>query len=73
MATYAMSTTEQTLAFAVEAIRRADMAKGKAALARVLQKEPDNVVAWLWMSDCLEQPEAKQECLRRVSALNPFK
>ena len=73
MATCAMSTTEQTRAFAVEAIRRAETGKGKAALAWVLQKEPDNVVAWLWMSDCLEQPEAKQECFRRVSALNPFK
>jgi hypothetical protein len=68
-----MSTTEQTLAFAVEAIKRSEMAKGKAALARVLQQEPDNVVAWLWLSDCLEQPEARRECLRRVSALNPFK
>ena len=68
-----MPTTEQALSFAVDAIRRSDIERGRAALTWVLQREPDNVVAWLWLSDCVQDTRVREECLRRLSALDPFK
>ncbi len=72
MATLSMPTTEQALDFAVTAIKRGERGKGQAALAWVLEREPKNVVAWLWMAECAPDPQVRQECLARVSALNPF-
>lgn len=72
MMTSANPTSEQALDYAVTAIKRGDSPRGRAALAWVLQREPSNVVAWLWMAECLPESDAKQECLRRVTALSPF-
>ena len=72
MATLPMPTCEQALDFAVSAIKRADSNKGQAALAWVLQREPKNVVAWLWLAECAPDMQVRQECLARVSELNPF-
>jgi Tfp pilus assembly protein PilF len=72
MMTSANPTSEQALGYAVSAIKRGDSSRGQAALACVLQREPSNVVAWLWMAECLPESDAKQECLRRVTALSPF-
>ncbi len=72
MMTSANPTSEQALDFAVTAIKRGTRTRGRAALAWVLQREPSNVVAWLWMAECLPESDAKQECLRRVTALSPF-
>jgi Tfp pilus assembly protein PilF len=72
MMTSANPTSEQALDYAVSAIKRGDSSRGQAALAWVLQREPSNVVAWLWMAECLPESDAKQECLRRVTALSPF-
>jgi Tfp pilus assembly protein PilF len=72
MMTSVHPTSEQALDYAVSAIKRGDSSRGKAALAWVLQREPSNVVAWLWMAECLPESPAKQECLQRVTALSPF-
>jgi Tfp pilus assembly protein PilF len=72
MATVPMPTCEQALNYAVGAIKRGDARKGRAALGWVLQREPQNIVAWLWMAECYQEGETRQECLRRVAALNPF-
>lgn len=68
----ASPTSEQALDYAVSAIKRGDASRGQAALAWVLQREPSNVVAWLWMAEVLPDGSAKQECLQRVTALSPF-
>jgi len=72
MTNAANPTSEQALDYAVTAIKRGESSRGQAALAWVLQREPSNVVAWLWMAECLPEGNAKQECLARVTALNPF-
>ena len=72
MATVPMPTCEQALDYAVSAIKRGDPGKGKAALSWVLQREPNNIVAWTWLAECLQEGQGKQECLRRLSELNPF-
>ena len=59
---------EEAIEFAVQAIDRGDYKLGNAALDWVLQKEPDNPVAWLWMACCLTDEEAKRNCYSRISS-----
>ena len=56
---------------AANAIKRGDLETGKAGLKWVLNREPNNVLAWLWMSRCAPNNEAKLECFNRVLAIDP--
>jgi hypothetical protein len=42
---------QQTLQHAIQAIQYGDRASGKRLLAQLLQADPQNVQAWLWMSE----------------------
>lgn len=63
--------TREVLDSAANAIKRGDTALGKEGLQWVLEKDPENVLAWLWMSRCVEGAEAKLKCFHRVLAINP--
>ncbi len=73
MASKRLPTVEEALQYAVRAIQGADHKTGKAALQWVLQREPDNVVALLWMSRVAPSSQAQQLCLECVSAINPYR
>ena len=64
-------TIKDALNGAVNAIKRGDLETGKAGLKWVLEREPNNVLAWLWMSRCAPTNEAKLECFNRVLAIDP--
>lgn len=38
---------------------------------KVLEQEPNNEVAWLWLAACVDKPEQKKECFHKVLAINP--
>jgi hypothetical protein len=61
-------TVDEALAFAIEAIDRGDLKLGNAALGWVLQREPDNRVAWLWMACTVPDEQAKRGCYSRISS-----
>jgi Tfp pilus assembly protein PilF len=63
------ATIEEALTVAVQAVDRGDLGKGKAALNWVLQQDPENTTAWLWMACCVTDDDAKQDCYRRVSSI----
>jgi hypothetical protein len=67
MATEMPPTVDEALSYAVEAIERGNVAVGKAALGWVLQREPDNPQAWLWMACCVPDEGSKRGCYLRVS------
>jgi len=56
---------------AIEAIQSGNRETGKHLLARVLRADPQNVQAWLWMSEVVDTNEQRRECLHRVLALDP--
>jgi hypothetical protein len=56
---------------AIATIRAGDKATGKLLLAQVLQAEPGNQTAWLWMSAVVDTDEERVQCLERVLAINP--
>jgi hypothetical protein len=37
----------------------------------VLEREPDNALAWLWMTKCVDSREEQIDCFRRVLAIDP--
>ena len=63
------STIEEAIDIAVEAVNRGDMGKGKAALNWVLEQDPENTTAWLWLACCMTDDEAKQDCYKHVSLI----
>jgi hypothetical protein len=66
-----MPTIEQALEFAVTAINRGDTSRGREVLSWVLQEDPDNAIALLWMPACLTAEQQKAACYRKLSRINP--
>lgn len=71
MAQNLRSSVKETLDSAADSIKRGDIARGREGLERVLSKEPENVLAWLWMSRCVQGREQKLEYFRKVLELDP--
>ena len=64
-------TIKQALDKAATVIKAGDLQTGKEILKWVLEREPNNVLAWLWLSRCVKTDEAKLECFNRVLAIDP--
>ncbi|NIS79237.1 MAG: hypothetical protein GTO14_03235 [Anaerolineales bacterium] len=60
---------QEALTIAVSAIKRGELQQGQKALRWILEQDPSNTSAWLWLACCLDDDEAKAECYRRVSAI----
>jgi|GEM_PF-3500866 len=56
---------------AIEAIQAGQKAQGLTILARLVNQEPHNERAWLWLATCVDEPEKKRYCLQRVLEINP--
>jgi hypothetical protein len=56
---------------AKDAIRAGDRETGKRLLLDLLHTDPQHEMAWLWLSEVVEYPENKVECLQRALAINP--
>jgi hypothetical protein len=61
-------TTEYALEYAIDAIERGKIILGNEALGWVLQREPDNRVAWLWMACTAPDEDAKRACYSRIDS-----
>jgi len=64
-------TIKEALDASANAIKSGDLKTGKAGLRWILERDPNNVLAWLWMSRCTESVEEKLECFNRVLAIDP--
>ena len=62
-------TISEALNIAIEAVNRGEISRGRKALTWILQQDPNNAVAWLWMACCSPDDAARQECYRRVSTI----
>lgn len=62
---------QQTLQRAIQSIQSGDKTTGKRLLAQVLQANPQNVQAWLWMSAVVQGNERQRDCLRRALRIDP--
>jgi len=57
---------------AASCIKAGDLENGKKLLVQVLQQNPSDENAWLWMSRCVPAVEQKKECFQRVLNINPY-
>ena len=51
--------------------RRATWQAGKQLLAKLLQQDPNNEAAWIWMSGTVEDIDQRRYCLEKALAINP--
>jgi tetratricopeptide (TPR) repeat protein len=56
---------------AISAYKSGEKQKAQKLLARLVKAEPDNEEAWFWLAACIENPEQRQYCLKRVLKINP--
>ena len=61
----------QTLEQAKQAIHDGDRETGRRLLAQILYVNPNDVSAWVWMSDTVDSEAQRRECLQRALALDP--
>src|SRR5690349_2447217 len=56
----------------VTAIREEkDLAKGRDLITQSLRLDPDNDVAWVWLSRTVSDKKKQQQCLERALQINP--
>jgi hypothetical protein len=66
--------TDQTqflLNQAAAAIKAGDLVGGRKLLENVLETDPDNESAWLWMSAAVESDDERRHCLQQILRINP--
>jgi hypothetical protein len=56
---------------AITAIKSGDKQTGQRILHQLLDVEPDNEIAWLWLAAAVDAHNEKIRCLNRVLELNP--
>lgn len=55
----------------IDALHSGNTREARRLLADVVRVEPDNVVAWWYLAEALDDPEQKVDCLRQVLRLKP--
>jgi len=63
---------EEALDVAVEAVERGDLRDGEATLSWVLNEDPNNITAWIWLACCAPDDSSRQICYRRASEPNTY-
>lgn len=56
---------------AISQIKSGNISEGKKLLLEVINENPQEEKAWLWMYQCVSTSNQKAECLRRALAINP--
>lgn len=69
MASDVYPSVKEALDTGIQAIQGGDIQQGEAALSWVIQKEPKNAIAWIWLACCAPDDTARTACYRQVSAI----
>src|SRR4029079_17673312 len=59
------------LAQGQDAARKGDKPAARTLLTQVVERDPHNELAWMWLSGVVEEPEEQQICLENVLVINP--
>jgi hypothetical protein len=63
--------TDSELQQAIDAIKSGKRDRGQALLTNVLKLDPQNEIAWQWLSVCQNNDENKIYCLKKALEINP--
>ncbi len=67
----ARDATAAQLKQAIVAIQSGRLEEARRMLAAVLQQDPDNAEAWVWLGKAVDGPEKRKECFSRALRLDP--
>jgi hypothetical protein len=62
---------EQLLQRAITHINAGELDQGRALLEKILEQDPKNDRAWVWLSGCVEDPMQRRICLQQALSANP--
>jgi hypothetical protein len=62
---------EALLEQAIDHVNAGELEQGRAQLERVLEQDPKNDQAWVWLSGCVEEPMQRRICLQQALSANP--
>jgi hypothetical protein len=62
---------EALLEQAIAHVNAGEIEQGRAELERVLEQNPKNDRAWVWLSGCVEDPRQRRICLQQALNANP--
>lgn len=63
--------TERLLGEGKDAARNGDKNAARTLLTQVVERDPHNEQAWMWLSGVVAEPEEQQICLENVLVINP--
>ena len=64
------ATVKNSLEYAIRAIEKDDLELGSAALEWVLEREPENSIAWLWMACTVDDENTRRGCFSKAQLLD---
>jgi hypothetical protein len=70
-ATVSTPELEALLQQAVEHVNAGNLKEGRVLLERVLEQDPRNDRAWVWLSGCVEDTMQRRICLQQALKVNP--
>ncbi len=56
---------------AIQAIKSGNKELGRQELSRILEADPNNAMAWIWLSACYEDMAKRKECLQATLKADP--
>ena len=62
---------EQLLQRAVTHVNAGELDQGRALLEKILEQDPKNDRAWVWLSGCVDDPMQRRICLQQALSANP--
>src|SRR5438067_5166513 len=63
--------TERLMRDGQAAAKRGDRAMARALLTQLLERDPHNEQAWMWLSGAVSDPQEQQTCLENALIINP--
>lgn len=66
-----MNTIRDQIREAAQAIKEGNRTKARGILRDIVSREPNNELAWLWLSVAMEDTAKRAQCLEKVLTINP--
>ncbi len=63
--------TPSLLDQAIETLNAGDTLQARNQITQLLKTDPQNALAWFWLSACWSEPEKKRYCLEKALSLQP--
>ncbi len=62
---------QEKLKLGIEAVRRGDKQAAEMLLRQVVNSDPNNELAWMWLASAVESAEERRKCLQNALRINP--